>query len=273
MHKLSGFLIAGLVILSDAGCVHRAARVPDVLVQYSVIDALLAGNYDGSLTCGELQRHGDFGIGTFGALDGEMTVLDGVMYAIRSDGRVERVRDSETTPFATVTCFKSDKAIGWAGGPLSYAAFQEDLRRQLPTPNHFFAVRVDGRFTGVKTRSVPRQAPPYPPLTEVSKHQSVFELADVEGTLVGFWSPPFVKGVNVPGWHFHFLTRDRTGGGHVLDFEMRSGQAWLDGKSRVTILLPETGAFLETDLAPDRAADLHQAETDPMKNAPAPAAK
>ncbi|MBU1693157.1 MAG: acetolactate decarboxylase [Verrucomicrobia bacterium] len=271
-HRVSRWLVCWLV-LSGPGCAHRAARAPDLLTQFSVIDALLAGNYDGSLTCGELRRHGDFGIGTFTALDGEMTVLDGVVYAIRSDGRVEQVPDSETTPFATVTFFDPDVAIGWSGGPVSYAVFQEQLRPHLPTPNHFYAVWVYGHFNRVKTRSVPRQAPPYPPLAEVTKRQSVFEFSDVEGTLVGFWSPPFVKGVNVPGWHFHFLTRDRTGGGHVLDFELRGGGIWLDGKSRATILLPETGAFLETDLAPDREDELHRVETDPMESAPAPDAK
>ena len=114
--KLARSLFALTLVLSAPGCVHRAARAPDFLTQFSVIDALLAGNYDGSLTCGELRRHGDFGIGTFDALDGEMTVLDGVVYAIRSDGRVEKVADSETTPFATVTFFDSDRVIGWSGG-------------------------------------------------------------------------------------------------------------------------------------------------------------
>jgi acetolactate decarboxylase len=269
--KICGILLVLVWVLSGAGCVHRAARAPDLLTQFSVIDALLAGNYDGSLTCGALRRAGDFGIGTFDALDGEMTVLNGIVYAIRSDGRVEQVPDSETTPFATVTFFVPDVTIGWAGGALSYAAFQEELRRLLPTPNHFYAVWVYGRFNRVKTRSVPRQAPPYPPLAEVTKNQSVFEFSDVEGNLVGFWSPPFVKGVNVPGWHFHFLTRDRTGGGHVLDFEMRNGGTWLDGKSRITVLLPKAGDFLKTDLAPNREAELHRVETDPMKSVPAPA--
>lgn len=268
----AGLCLAGFCLLGP-GCAHRAARRPDALVQYSVIDALLAGNYDGSLPCAELRRHGDFGIGTFDKLDGEMTLLGGTVYAIRGDGRVEKVRDTETTPFATVTFFKADRPEGQSMEGLTYGAFQADLRRQLTTPNHFCAVWVYGRFHRVKTRSVPRQAPPYIPLAEVTKDQAVFEFSDMEGYLVGFWSPPFVKGVNVPGWHFHFLTCDGTGGGHILDFELRDGVAWLDGKASVTVLLPDTGAFLQTDLAPDRAAELHRVETDPMKAVAAPGSR
>ena len=273
MKRSLAILLAGGLALVAPGCAHRAARGPDLVTQYSVIDALLAGDYNGSLSCAELRRHGDFGIGTFDKLDGEMTLLDGVVYAIRADGRVDRVAGAETTPFATVTFFKPDRYEGRPVSGLAYAAFQEELRRQLPTPNHFYAVWVYGRFHRVKTRSVPRQAPPYVPLAEVTKNQSVFEFADVEGNLVGFWSPPFAKGVNVPGWHFHFLTRDRKGGGHVLDFELRDGAAWLDGKSAVTVLLPDTGDFLRTDLAPDRAGELHRVEKDPMSASPAPPAR
>ncbi|HOW97892.1 MAG TPA: acetolactate decarboxylase [Kiritimatiellia bacterium] len=257
-------LAAGLALLAP-GCAHRAARGPDLVTQYSVIDALLAGDYDGRLPCSELRRHGDFGIGTFDKLDGEMTLLGGAVYAIRADGRVEKAPGAETTPFATVAFFHPDQYEGRPLSGLTYAAFQEDLSRQLPTPNHFYAVWAYGRFHRVTTRSVPRQAPPYVPLAEVTKNQSVFEFTDVEGNLVGFWSPPFAKGVNVPGWHFHFLTRERTGGGHVLDFELRDGAAWLDGKSAVTVLLPDAGDFLRTDLAPDRAEELRRVETDPLK--------
>ncbi|MCA1738575.1 MAG: acetolactate decarboxylase, partial [Actinobacteria bacterium] len=38
---------------------------------------MLDGNYDGELTFAELGARGDFGLGTFDALDGEMIGLDG----------------------------------------------------------------------------------------------------------------------------------------------------------------------------------------------------
>ena len=48
--------------------------------------ALLDGIYDGEMTIGELLGKGNFGIGTFDALDGEMIILDGVCYQLRGDG-------------------------------------------------------------------------------------------------------------------------------------------------------------------------------------------
>lgn len=260
MKKIAAFVWC--VALAMGGGSRAVAQDRDQLMQVSVIDALLAGEYDGLMTCGELKQYGDFGIGTFDQLNGEMTVLDGEVYAVRPDGEVQRVAAEETTPFAVVTPFDADQVIRWARGPISYADFQKQLQPHLPTLNHFYAVRVDGHFNRMKTRSVPRQEPPYPPLLEVVARQSEFNFEQVEGTLVGFWSPPFVKGVNVPGWHFHFLNTERTAGGHVLDFEFQAGQVTLDATPRIYIWLPETGSFLRTNLEPDREGDLHTVEKD-----------
>ena len=93
----------------------------DTLYQVSTIDALMQGVFDGVQPVGELKRHGDFGIGTFDALDGEMIVLDGVVYQAKADGRIYPVKDSATTPFATVTHFTKDRtaATAAAHAPLS----------------------------------------------------------------------------------------------------------------------------------------------------------
>ncbi|NLO29340.1 MAG: alpha-acetolactate decarboxylase, partial [Methanosarcina mazei] len=58
----------------------------DVLYQVSTIDALLLGVYDGVLPVSDLKTHGDFGIGTFDGLEGEMLALDGNYYQIKTDG-------------------------------------------------------------------------------------------------------------------------------------------------------------------------------------------
>src|SRR5436190_10893345 len=93
------FVVAALLIA--AGCASR----PDALFQYSTINALLTGVYDGDMTFGELRRYGDFGLGTFNALDGEMIALDGRYYQVTADGAVQPVRDDMRTPFAVVAHF------------------------------------------------------------------------------------------------------------------------------------------------------------------------
>ena len=219
----------------------------NTLSQYSTIDALLIGLYNGDATMDTLLREGDFGIGTFNGLDGEMVVLDGAVYQARSDGRVVRMGASEKTPFATVSFFRPD--IAFHVGPCpSYQNLKDALRTHMPSENLFYAIKVEGRFPHVKVRSVPRQTPPYAPLAEVVKQQAVFDLEDVDGTLLGYWAPRFAERVNVPGFHLHFLTADRRAGGHVLAVELAQGEGWIDALDTFNMALPGNKAFLEADL-------------------------
>ncbi|MGO9600741.1 MAG: acetolactate decarboxylase [Isosphaeraceae bacterium] len=246
---------------------HRRSGIPDPpdagtlheIFQNSTINALLEGVYDGSMTYGELSQHGDFGLGTFNALDGEMVALDGEFYQVRSDGIVRPVADSQQTPFATVLFFRPTFRRSLSG-PLDYEELQTHLDSFTDGPNLFYAVRMDGRFSFVKTRSVPRQEKPYPPLADVAKNQPVFQFRDVSGTLVGFRFPDFARGLNVPGFHLHFLTEDRTAGGHVLDLVLEHGELSIDASARFHLELPTDPAFLHADLGRDQGQALEQAE-------------
>ena len=137
------------------------------------------------------------------------------------------------------------------------------LDRALPSSNLFYAVRADGEFAYVKTRSVPKQQKPYRPLVDVAKNQAVFEFHRVKGTLVGFRCPPFVKGINVPGYHFHFLTDDRKGGGHVLDLRVIGLDVALDPSDSIYMTLPQGADFYKSDLSVDRQQELHRVESSP----------
>ena len=170
------------------------AKALHEIFQNSTINALLEGVYDGSLTYGELRTHGDFGLGTFNALDGEMIAFDGNFYQVKSDGVAYPVADDQKTPFATVVFFRPTLRRS-ARGPLDYERLQTFVDSLVDGPNLFYAVRIDGVFSSVKTRSVPRQQQPYPPLAEVAKHQPVFHLKDVRGTLAGFRFPDFARGL------------------------------------------------------------------------------
>ena len=193
------------------------------ITQVSVISALLIGRYDGVMPIPELLRCGDFGIGTLDHLDGELIVLDGHAYQVRGDGVVIEVHSDRSTPFATVTAFEPD-----GESPCPRVGNLSDLNSRLADAlgekNKFLAVRVDGRFAAISLRSVYRQEPPYKPLGDVVKAQSVWTHEEVSGTLVGVRSPAWVGGLNVPGFHWHFLSDDRSVGGHVLDCRVREGR-------------------------------------------------
>ncbi len=231
----------------------------ETLTQVSTIDALLNGVYDGETNLKQLVSQGDLGIGTFQALNGEMIVLEGKVYQVTSDGAV-RLPDAEmTTPFAAVTFFESDMTHSFPAGT-DFKAFKEQLDQLIPTPNIFYAIKLKGTFRKVKTRSVPKQHKPYPPLQEVAKKQPVFEFENVEGTMIGFRCPPYVKGINVPGYHLHFLTKDKKGGGHVLEFNLENAQASLDYTSQFTLILPEEENFYATNLKEDKSKELETVE-------------
>jgi acetolactate decarboxylase len=231
----------------------------DVLYQISTIDALLQGVYDGVLPVSELETHGDFGIGTFDGLEGEMLALDGNYYQIKTDGIAYPVSGETTTPFATVTYFEADENF-LIEEPSNLTELEAFLDLNLPSENLFYAVRVDGNFSYVKARSVPRQEKPYPELADAVSSQAVFEFENISGTLVGFRTPEYAKGVNVPGYHLHFLTSDRNAGGHVLDLEIEKGDAALDITRAFFMELPASGDFYDVELGQDLQEDLEKVE-------------
>jgi acetolactate decarboxylase len=235
------------------------AHSGEVLFQYSTIDALLAGVYDGQLTNGELKKQGNLGLGTFNALDGEMVVLDGRVYQVAFDGKVNLMPDTGKTPFAAVTSFTPQKSIP-INKAVNLAALTKLIDQGLPTTNIFYALKIEGRFSQVKARSVPRQVRPYPPLAKVVEKQAVFHFKDVEGTMLGFRCPPFAKGVNVPGYHLHFLTKDRKAGGHVLDCRVENLTAQIDSIHKFSLVLPEDQDFYRLDLDKDKSKELTKVE-------------
>jgi acetolactate decarboxylase len=247
-----------LLAISLTGC---RTPPPNGITQVATIDALLTGVYDGHMTLADLHKSGDFGIGTFEALDGEMILLEGHFYQIRSDGRVYHPADSIRTPFACVTWFNPhlQKSIT---APINFKQLEKQIDSLVPLQNQFCAFTLRGSFSRVRTRSVPAQKKPYPPLVDVTKNQPVFELGAVRGTLIGFRAPAFVKGINVPGYHLHFLADDRSGGGHVLDFEVTDGTLEVDSVNdwlRV-YLPPESQSFGQANLTVDRSSELNAVE-------------
>ena len=207
------------------------------LFQTSTIDSLLDGNYDGDVGFAELEKHGDFGLGTLDALDGEMVALDGNFYQIDADGRVHRVNKATKTPFAVVTVFEPNLSQT-LDAAMDLAALYARVDELVGDTSICCAVRVDGRFEHVRTRSVPRQRNPYPPLAEVVAKQPVFEMSDVQGSLVGFRFPDYTQGINVAGYHLHFITATRNAGGHVLDCRLTGGELRIDHEADLRVELP-----------------------------------
>ncbi len=251
-------LIAVLVAAWLTGAVGQAAE-QQVLFQTSTLQALMNGVDDGDCSFGELEKHGDFGQGTFEALDGEMVAVDGRFYQVKSDGRVYPVAPTQKTPFAEVTFFRTDKTLDAPAIP-DLRHLEQYLTERLPSPNVLYAFKITGKFAYIKTRSVPRQARPYPPLAEAAKHQQVFEFRNVDGVMVGFFHPRFLAGVNVAGYHFHFLSADRRAGGHLLDCRFQQARVEWSRINDFQLRLPGTAEFSRTDLSGDKQQEIDRVE-------------
>jgi len=228
------------------------------VTQVSILDALLASKFDGCLPCRELLKYGDLGVGTFDRMDGEMIIVDGGLYQGKTDGKVYTPDPEISTPFATVCHFRPDQE--WTiGEPINIEALKKMIDEKASNQNVFCAIRVQGSFSYVKTHALPIQSKPYPPVAEVVKSCPQFEMKDVSGTIVGFRSPPYVRGINDPGYHLHFLSDDKTQGGHLLAFVMDRGACAVDICSNHFVMLPEDGAALvDVDLSGDLVKEFEE---------------
>lgn len=228
------------------------------LFQVSTSGALVEGLFSGVVSVETLREHGDFGLGAFAGLDGEMIALDGAFYQIRSDGSVRLARDDQQVPFAEVTHFAPRETVALAPfSSMDELLAQLDARRG--TDNLFFAVRLDGRFARVHDR-VASKAGERETLVEATAHQAEFHAEDVAGTMVGFWTPAYVRGIGIPGWHLHFISDDRQRGGHVLDCAGTGISLALETIDDFRLSMPETAAFLAADLSGNNDAALEKAE-------------
>lgn len=254
-----------LALMCIGGCqtapepAKKAAVDQDLLYQVSTINALMQGIYDGDTTYGEIQDKGNLGIGTFQALDGEMVMIDGVFYQIKSDGKVYAVKPEMIAPFADLTYYSADQTT-IVKNIDSVASLQKAIEPLITNKNLFYAIRVDGAFSYIKVRSVPAQVKPYPLLSEAVKNQQVFEYQNVEGTILGFWSPEYINGINVPGYHLHFISKDRQKGGHLLDCKMSEATAGVDVTDNFILDLPQGQDFAQSNLAQDQSKQVQKVE-------------
>jgi len=222
------------------------------------VNALLQGLYRQPTSVAELKELGDHGLGTFNDLDGEMVMTGGRVFQMDASGLAREVDDAVQTPFACVTRFSPDteEELEARPGDDDLLAL---LPRLIPSDNMFYALRVQGSFELVHCRSVPRQEH-YRPLVEVTRDQPEFEFTDTAGVLAGFYAPPFLQSLTVPGLHLHFLDERQSRGGHLLAARFTSIRVGVQHVPRLCLDLPMQLDWLTCDLDRDPGRDLDEAE-------------
>jgi acetolactate decarboxylase len=228
------------------------------LFQVSTSAALVQGVYQGCVNVGRIKTHGDFGLGTYGMLDGEGMMLDGHVYQALSDGSVTEPADSAVAPFWVSTSFKADRT-SLIESVSSWDALCSQIDQLRRSENLFAAIRIDGFFDEIHYR-VACQSAPGTDLVTATSHQAEFTLQNIKGTLLGFWSPIYARTFNIQGYHLHLLSSDHLHGGHVLGIKASNLTLQVMDADNLSMALPETLEFLKADLSGDPAAALKKAE-------------
>jgi acetolactate decarboxylase len=244
-----------VAFLAIAALLPASAFATGKLLQVGTLSALAAGVFDGATTLEPIQRPEAYGLGTFENLDGEMVVLNGVVYQVKVDGSVAKPAVATKIPFAAVSVMGEADVTATLGSFASKEEFQNYVLGKLQSLNHPALIIFEGKLSAVTTRSVPAQKKPYPTLAEACLGQAEFVLGAQEGTLVGFYCPQWMAGLNAPGFHLHFLNSDKSAGGHALSLAVESGTLRIQELTGVQAILPGVdSAFAESDIAP---ADAH----------------
>jgi acetolactate decarboxylase len=119
----------------------------------------------------------------------------------------------------------------------------------LPTLNAYYALRIQGTFSEVKTRTFPIQTEePFKPVCKLDPAPPTFEFSQIEGTMVGFRPPSYAADVSGPPYHLHFLAGNRQGGGHVLELAVEHATVTLDRIDRLEVDMPADKGFNEINL-------------------------
>lgn len=254
--------LAGTMIFSTATAAPSVER--ETVNQVALLQSLTLGYFDGSVSVGELKKLGDIGIGTFDGLNGELIMLDGVVYRANQDCEINVVDDKVTVPFANVTFFEKDFSVKLKDIP-SKAALEARLNEFVEKygKNYFYVIKLNGNFTEILVRSEAGQQKPYPTLVEaLQATQQELPMKNFKGTIIGLYCPAQMQSLNTPGWHFHFVSSDKQFGGHVLELNLKNGDAQFDKTENFAMKLPSQENFNDLNLAQDLREDISKAEHD-----------
>lgn len=236
-------------------CVASApAREKDRIHHYSVMDAMRNGGYTGDITIGKLKEKGDFALGTFNLLDGELVALDGVFYRVAPDGSVAPAEDERVVPFAETAFFKEDFSFTLDGAGETLETLQQKILAKLPSRNEPYAIRIHCEFAEVEAGGAnPVKKDDTTGIAEFMKTRPVYKASASQGVIVGFYNPPYMSGVNLTPFHFHYLSDDRKFGGHLITGKLAAKpvKVSVDAKPGYDLDLPQNNANYQRDWASD----------------------
>ena len=251
-------LLIGCLFLT--GC--NNVKDNETLNQISLLQGLTLGDYYGSKSIKEVKELGNIGLGTFNGLNWELIMLDWIIYRANDNLEIEIPSDDELIPFANVTFFDNDLEY-----ELNNINSIEDLKTELDKKieelwnNRIYVIALSGNFNAMHIRSEKKQEEPYKPLVDVLRvDQTEKKLNNVEGTVVALFTPEYMGDLNAAWRHFHFITKNRKTGGHVLNLNLDKGTIIWDYTNNFKLHLPEGKFFKSLDLTINQDDDIKEVE-------------
>lgn len=208
------------------------------IFQHNSYRTLYGGFYEGTITAREALKHGAIGIGTLDGADGEVIILNGTMYHGDSDNHVNLVSSDKTLPYVALldhqaqfeltaddldfekllSAMRLDSPLQRPSESGQSSAESAKMTENISNPNVPYSIKIDGLFKQVEiTSKTPNNTSGTPYLDILSK-QPHFTKENVEGTIVGIWSPKHLESLYGSGFHLHFISADRKFGAHLANF-------------------------------------------------------
>jgi acetolactate decarboxylase len=204
------------------------------LYQVGTFAAVLNGAVNGDANYQLLKQKGNFGLGTFNGITGEMVAYQGQFYHIGEKGVTTSVTDETKTPFAQVIQF--NPTIDF---PLTnidnLKQLVDNLLPIFKNQNRAYAVHIHGLINYLKLRGRTPRKPGEPVPLEIP-----YEAQNVRGDLIGFYFPEHLLSLTAPGLHLHFLSEDRQHSGHVMDVLFNAATVELQPVTHLNLHIPDT---------------------------------
>ena len=178
--------------------------------------AALSGAVNGDVSYRQVMQKGDFGLGTFNGITGELVAYDGRFYQISEQGKTVKVDPGWLTPYVQVIFFhpQIEKMIISA---TDYDSLKKELSMLLFNRSIPYAIHISGTFDRLKMRGrCPRKS------GMKAQQEPVYVREALEGDLVGYYFLEHLLSLTTPGYHLHFLSADKENSGHLMDLSFTS---------------------------------------------------
>ncbi|OUI78482.1 hypothetical protein HK18_08155 [Commensalibacter intestini] len=217
------------------------------IVQFSTIGALMAGHLEGEKQFSKVCCGCNFGLGCSADMDGELTIYDGQAYEATAGQSLETLNFAEKVPFIQITDFKPKQRHDVEN--IDHTNIEACLTRFIQPKNIFLAVSVEGVFEKITIRRPHRAAEgQVRSVSQIAEAQQVDTHCQIEGRLIGFWTPELFGRVSVPGFHFHFLDQQKKISGHVLEFLMKKAQLSFEEKTTLEVTNPKSKSYKDMNI-------------------------